>query len=206
VAALERRLEEQERGEERRVKEAYGVGMEAQVKKSEALMEELSQRSKERERKLTWELEEEKRKSQKQRRKEKGIVVKDRLAGRGSRIPTLMQPSIWAGPQWRNWDERWEAANKKKAANSQGDPRAPTTTTGSVAVASTSGEPTRQDVKAPTRQRVDVGKAVTAGARTTSAGRGRGYRRPGRSGASCQTDVCLQVSGTEVVKDEAADP
>jgi hypothetical protein len=124
------------RREERRVKEAYGVGMEVQVKKSEALMEELSQRSEERERKLTWELEEEKRKSQKQRRKEKGIVVKDRLAGRRSRIPTPIQPSIRAGPQWRNWDERWEAANKKKAANSQGDPRASTTTTGSVATTS----------------------------------------------------------------------
>ena len=66
VAALERRLEEQEKGEERRVKEAYDVGRVVQEKKGEALMEELSQRSEERERKLTWELEEEKRKSQKQ--------------------------------------------------------------------------------------------------------------------------------------------
>jgi hypothetical protein len=47
------------------------VGMEAQVRKSVAIMEEFSQRSKERERKLMWELEEEKRKNQKQRRKER---------------------------------------------------------------------------------------------------------------------------------------
>jgi hypothetical protein len=82
------------------------LGRVAQEKKGEALMEELSQRSEERERKLMWELEEEKRKSQKQRRKEKGIMVKNRLAERGSRIPTPIQPSVRAGPQWRNWDEK----------------------------------------------------------------------------------------------------
>jgi hypothetical protein len=160
------------------------VGREAQVKKGEALMEELSQQREERERKLTWELAEEKRKSQKQRRKEKGIVVKDRLAergGRGSRIPTPIQPSVRAGPQWRNWDKKWEAARKKKAE---------AVTTGRVAVASTSVETTCWGMEAPKKQRVD-------------AGRGRGYWRPGRP---CQTDVRLKLSGTEVVKDKAADP
>jgi hypothetical protein len=53
VAALERRLEEQEKGKERRVKEAYDEGREAQVKKREALMEEWNQRSEERVRRLT---------------------------------------------------------------------------------------------------------------------------------------------------------
>jgi hypothetical protein len=61
-------LEEQERGEERRVKEAYSVGMEAQARKSVAIFDELSERSEERERKLTWELQEEKRKNQRQQR------------------------------------------------------------------------------------------------------------------------------------------
>jgi hypothetical protein len=168
------------------VKEAYGVGMEAQVRKSVALMEEFSQRSEERERKLMWELEEEKRKNQKQLRKERGIVIKDWLTG-GSRIPTPIQPSIRAGTQWCNWDERWEAANKKEAVNSKGDPGAQMTTTKGVAIASASssgGTPmcqhgntsTRQHVKAPTRQH---GNASTRGRRRRL---GRGPRAIGDLG------------------------
>jgi hypothetical protein len=150
VAALERRLEEQKgEGEERRVKEAYDVGRVVQEKKGEALMEELSQRSEERERKLMWELEEEKRKGQKQRRKAKGIVVKDRLAPRGSRIPTPIKPLVRAGPQWRDWDEKWEAARKKKAEAVR---------TGDMVVASTASEDQRWGVEAPKRQRVDAGR------------------------------------------------
>jgi hypothetical protein len=62
--------------------------------------------------------------------------------------------------------------------------------TTTVAVALTLGEPTRWGMEGPKQQRVN-------------AGRGRGYRRPGRP---CQTDVRLKLSGTEVVKDKVADP
>jgi hypothetical protein len=160
------------------VKEAYDVGREAQVKKGEALMEEWSQRSEERERRLTWELEEERRKGQKQRRKAGGIVVKDRLA---SRIPTPVKPVVRAGPQWRNWNERWEAARKKEAeaTKEMGEIRA-----------STASEDQRWGVEAPKHQHVD-------------AGRGRGARRPGRP---CQTDMRLGMAGTDAVRDMAADP
>jgi hypothetical protein len=101
VAALEKRLDEQERGEERRVKEAYGVGMEAQARKSVVVFDKLSERSEARQRKLTWELQEERRKNQRQQRKAQGIVIKDRLTV-GGKTTTPLQPPIRAGPQWRN--------------------------------------------------------------------------------------------------------
>jgi hypothetical protein len=132
-------------------------------------------------RRLTWELEEEeRRKGQKQRRKDRGIVVKDRL----SRIPTHVKPVVRAGPQWRNWNERWEAARKMKAEG--------TKEMGEIEV-STASEDRRWGMEAPKRQRVD-------------AGRGRRARRPGRP---CfrdgQTDVRLGMAETDVVRDMAAD-
>jgi hypothetical protein len=47
----------------------------------------VNEKNEERERKLTWELQEERRKNQRQQRRAKGIVVKDRLTV-GSKIPT----------------------------------------------------------------------------------------------------------------------
>jgi hypothetical protein len=53
VAALERKLEEQMRGEKKRVEEFYGEGMEDQGKKSLLIVEEIRERNEERERRLT---------------------------------------------------------------------------------------------------------------------------------------------------------
>jgi hypothetical protein len=117
VVGLERKLEEQVRGEKRRVEEAYGEGREEQARKNLHIFDELNQRSKEKERKLTWELEEERRKNQRQQRKFKGVVVKDRLAAKAKPAPP-----ICAGSQWRNWDRKWEAANNKGAVTSPEDP------------------------------------------------------------------------------------
>jgi hypothetical protein len=189
VAALEERLEVQEEREGRRVREAYEEGKEAQVKKGDALMEEWNQRSEERVRRLTWELEEERRKGLKQRRKAEGMEVKDRLTSQGSRIPKpvskpVVKPVVRAGPQWRDWEERWEAARKRKDE----------ATKEMVKIeASTTSEDWRWGVEAPKRQRVD-------------AGRGRGARRPGRPVfRDGQTDLRLGMVGTDVVRDMAAD-
>jgi hypothetical protein len=79
VAALERKLEEQVRGEKKRVEEAFGEGMEVQGRKILLIVEEIRGRNEERERKLTWELEEERRKNRKEEKSRRGIHVKDRL-------------------------------------------------------------------------------------------------------------------------------
>jgi hypothetical protein len=126
-------------------------------------------------------LEEEKRKGQKQRRKERGIVVKDRL----SRIPMPVKPVVRAGPQWRNWSERWEAARKMKEEA--------TREMGEIEV-STANDDRRWGVEAPKCQRVDTG-------------RGRGARRPGWPIFwNGQTDVRLGMAETNVVRDLAVDP
>jgi hypothetical protein len=111
------------RGEKKRVEEAFNDGVEKQGR----ILAEVNEKNEGRERKLTWELQEERRKNQRQQRKAKGIVVKDQLTV-GGKVSMLVQPSICAGLQWRNWDERWEAANKKGAVMSPEDPEAPTTT------------------------------------------------------------------------------
>jgi hypothetical protein len=59
VSALEKKLEEQVRGEKKRLEEAYGEGMAAQGKKSLLLLEEMKERNEEKERRCTWEREEE---------------------------------------------------------------------------------------------------------------------------------------------------
>jgi hypothetical protein len=113
---------------------------------------------------LTWELEEERRKGLRQKRSVEGVMVKDRLTAQGSRIPKpvrqpVVKPVVRAGPQWRNWEEQWEAAKRKKEEATKEMARIETVTI--------QEEDGRWGVEAPKRQRVD-------------AGRGRGARRPGR--------------------------
>jgi hypothetical protein len=89
-------LEEQMRGEKKRVEEAYSEGMADQGRKSLLIMEETRERNEEKERKLTWERKEEKRKNQKEERSRHGIVVKDRLTREDSatmkRLPARIRP------------------------------------------------------------------------------------------------------------------
>ena len=117
---MEERLEVQEVREKRRVREAYEEGKRVQVKKGEAVVKELTQRSEQKVRRLTWELEEEKRKGLLKRRSLEGVRVKDRLAVRGSRLPRpvgLSAPKgtvVRAASQWKDYGEKWEAAKKRK--------------------------------------------------------------------------------------------
>ena len=69
VAALEKKLEEQMRGEKKRVEDTYGEGMADQGRKSKLILEEMKERNEEKEKKRTWEREEERRKHQKEERK-----------------------------------------------------------------------------------------------------------------------------------------
>jgi hypothetical protein len=214
VAALEKRLEEQERGEKRRVEEAYSEGREEQARKTIHIFDKLNQRSKEKERKLMWELKEERRKSQRLRREQQGIIVKDRLAARNK--PT---PPIRARPQWRNWDQRWEAANNKGAVTSPEDPDAMTPKqvqggkrnnsynrkdgkrrNNSYNRNNSNGRSCSANTYAPFR--CIEGKSVAQGDAALVGAKPKYHReRSGRSGTSSQTDYRLQVPGTEVVKD-----
>jgi hypothetical protein len=63
VAALEKKLEEQMRGEKKRVEDAYGKRMADQGRKSRLILEEMKERNEEKERRRMWEREEERRKS-----------------------------------------------------------------------------------------------------------------------------------------------
>jgi hypothetical protein len=96
VAALERKLEEQMRGEKKRVEEVYGEGMADQGRKSLLIVEKIRERNEGKERKLSWELEEKKRKNQKEERSRDGIAVKDRLTRESSatmkRLPAKIRP------------------------------------------------------------------------------------------------------------------
>jgi hypothetical protein len=185
VAALEERLEVQEVREKRRVREAYEEGRRVQVKKGEAVVEELTQRSERKVRRLTWELEEEKRKGLLQKRSAEGVKVKDRLTAQESRIPKpvtrpVVKPAVRAGPQWRDWEEKWEAARKRKDEADKEMTR----------IEAVKAEDERRwHVGVPKRQREDAGK-------------GRGARRPGRPVfRDGQTDVRLGTPGVSVVRD-----
>ena len=183
VAALEERLEVQEVREKRRVREAYEEGRRVQLKKGEAVVEELTQRSEQKVRRLTWELEEEKRKGLLQKRSAEGVKVKDRLTAQESRIPKpvirpVVKPAVRAGPQWRDWEEKWEAARKRKDEADK--------------------EMTRiEAVKAEDERRWQVGAP-----KRQRAGRGRGARGPGRPVfGDGQADVRLGTPGVSVVRD-----
>jgi hypothetical protein len=133
-------------------------------------------------RRLTWELEEERRKGLLQRRSAEGVGVRDRLTAQGSRIPKpvnkpAVETVVRAGPQWRNWKEQWEAANKRKEEATK------------EMVGLLGEEDGRWGVEAPKPQRAD-------------AGGGRGARRPGRPVfRDGQTDVRLGTPGMSVVRD-----
>jgi hypothetical protein len=87
------------RGEKKRVEEVHSEGMVDQGKKSVLILEEFRQKNEERERKLTWELEEEKRKNLREGRKVRGIEVKDQLS-RESAITKRL--SARNQPRYRN--------------------------------------------------------------------------------------------------------
>jgi hypothetical protein len=189
VAALEERLEVQEVREKRRVSEAYeegrSEGVRAQGKKGEAVVKELMQRSEQKVRRLTWELEEEKRKGLLQRRSSEGVRVKDRLMTvRGSRLPRpvvvpAVKTVVRAAPQWKNWNEQWEAAKTAKVEAVKEMAR--------CEVMKIQEEDGRWGVEVPKPQR--------------AAGGGRGARRAGvfRNG---QTDVRLGTPGVRIVVDK----
>ena len=201
VAALEERLEVQEVREKRRVSEAYEEGMRegvrVQGKKGEAVVEELVQRSKQKVRRLTWELEEEKRKGLLHRRSLEGVGVKDRLTTlRGSRLPrpvvlSAVETVVRAAPQWKDWQDKWEAAKRKKDEADKVLKRIEE---------STAEDDRKWDVGEPKEQRVGAER----GARRPGPGRGagRGARGPGRPifGVG-QTDVRLGEPGVRVVRD-----
>jgi hypothetical protein len=105
---------------------------------------------------------------------------------------TPFQPSIRAGPQWRNWDERWEAANRKRAVNSPEDPEAPTTTPKPTPTPTPKPIPTsrprgrwnrnkRRSINTSTRQHVNMSTCqcvytATRQHRECSAGRGKAQK------------------------------
>ena len=187
VAALEERLEVQEVREKKRVGEAYeegrSEGVRVQGKKGEAVVKELLERSQRKVRRLTWELEEEKRKGLLQRRSLEGVGVKDRLTVRGSRLPRpvvvpAVKTTVRAAPQWKDWNEKWEAAKTAKMEAVKEMARIEVMTIGE--------DDGRWGVEVPKPQR--------------AAGGGRGARRAGvfRNG---QTDVRLGTPGVRVVVD-----
>jgi hypothetical protein len=147
-------------------------------------MKELLEKNQQKVRRLTWELEEEKRKGLLQRRSLEGVRVKDRLSTvRGSRLPRpvvvpAVETVVRAGPQWKNWNEQWEAARKAKVEAVKEMAR--------IEVITIQEEDGRWGVEVPKPQR--------------AAGGGRGARRAGtfRNG---QTDVRLGTPGVRVVVD-----
>jgi hypothetical protein len=78
--------------------------------------------------------------------------------------------SCWSGigeraAEWRNWDERWEAANKKEAVISPEDPEAPTTTPKSTPTSTPRRRWNRNNkgsVNTSTRQHVNMSSVNTA--------------------------------------------
>jgi hypothetical protein len=118
------------------------------------VMEEVKQRSEQKVRRLTWELEEEKRKGLMQKRSAEGVRVKDRLTAQGSRIPKpvtqpVVKPVVRAGPQWKDWEVKWEAAKRMKDEADKEMVRIE---------AATADDDRRWGVEAPKRQRVDAGR------------------------------------------------
>jgi hypothetical protein len=102
------------------------------------ILEEIRERNKQRERRLTWELEEDRRKNQKQERSHRGIAVKDRLTREDAtmkKLPVRIRPRyrsdsrhcspvkravLKSGVQGEETVAKWPASTVRRASNNHG--------------------------------------------------------------------------------------